>query len=144
MAETTGPISTLPGHGHDLPEGQMCDEHEDRPAVARVQGETDSMGAELMDMCQECLNQYKEERKTADTSGKCDWCGKHAEKRREARDYEEGMNGPVYDVCQTCIDKREAEAAAYLASHENDDDFYDDPIDDEVYDSEQSDYFDGD
>ena len=50
MAEVTGPISTLPGARHALPAGTMCDEHPDRPAVARVQGETDSFGCELNDL----------------------------------------------------------------------------------------------
>ncbi len=43
MAEVTGPISSLPGAYHSLPKGTMCDEHPDRPAVARVQGETDCL-----------------------------------------------------------------------------------------------------
>jgi hypothetical protein len=48
MGEVTGPISTLPGHSHQVPDGTVCDDHPDRPAVARIQGETDSFGAELM------------------------------------------------------------------------------------------------
>ena len=48
MADVTGPISSLPGSGHSVPDGAMCDEHPDRPAVARVQGETDSFGCEMI------------------------------------------------------------------------------------------------
>src|SRR3954463_12051043 len=55
MADVTGPISTLPGTGHHLPDGTMCDQHPDRPAVARIQGETDSFGCEMNDLCQECI-----------------------------------------------------------------------------------------
>ena len=40
MADVTGPISTLSGAHHPVPNGQMCDDHEDRPAIARIQGET--------------------------------------------------------------------------------------------------------
>lgn len=37
MSAVTGPISTLPGASHDFPDGTMCDDHPDRPAVARTQ-----------------------------------------------------------------------------------------------------------
>lgn len=30
MGDVTGPISTLPGRRHELPEGTMCDVHPDR------------------------------------------------------------------------------------------------------------------
>lgn len=106
--EVTGPISTLPGRRHDLPEDQMCDEHPDRRAVARIQGETDSFGSELNDMCDECLAQHREFLRTEDTSGECEWCGKHAEKLFNKRDLEEGMAGRVYRVCQPCINVNHA------------------------------------
>jgi hypothetical protein len=106
MAEVTGPISTLPGAGHDVPDGTVCDIHPDRPAVARIQGETDSFGSELNDMCEECLAEYREAIRNEDTSGTCDWCNQHAPKLRPRRDFEEGMCGRVYDVCDDCI-KRE-------------------------------------
>jgi hypothetical protein len=52
MADVTGPISTLPGSSHhDVPDGMMCDDHPDRPAVTRLQGETDSFGSEMHDLC---------------------------------------------------------------------------------------------
>lgn len=114
MGEVTGPISTLPGAGHDFPDGTVCDEHSDRPAVARIQGETDSFGAELNDMCRECLDAYRDEMKNADWSGKCDWCGHHKPRLRPRRDYEEGMSGRVYDVCDDCIKRIEDEDRAYL------------------------------
>ncbi len=103
MADVTGPISSLPGSGHDVPTGMMCDEHSNRPATHRVQGETDSMGCEMHDMCDECFAEYRAEIKTEDTSGKCDWCKNHAPALRSRRDYEEGSCGPVYLVCNPCI-----------------------------------------
>jgi hypothetical protein len=105
MADTTGPISTLPGDHHDVPDGTMCDEHPDRPATHRVQGETDSFGCELNDMCDECYAEYREDMRSWDTSGECDWCKNHAPKLFDRRDYEEGMRGRVYQVCQSCIDR---------------------------------------
>src|SRR5579862_9487643 len=107
MAEVTGPISTLPGHRRDVPEGTMCDCHPDRLAVARVQGETDSFGCEMIDMCEDCVAAYREECRTEDSSGTCDWCRQEAEKRFYRRDIDEGSFGPVYQVCRACVDKDE-------------------------------------
>lgn len=51
-----GPVMTLPGARLPFPPGTTCDTegHEDRPAVARIQGETDSFGCEAADLCTEC------------------------------------------------------------------------------------------
>ncbi len=86
MADVTGPISTLPGASHAVPEGTMCDEHPDRPAVARIQGETDSMGCEMIDACAECVVEIRNEGlgQTVCT-GDCDWCKKEATDLRPAR-----------------------------------------------------------
>lgn len=102
MADVTGPISSLPGSGHSVPNGTMCDEHPDRPAVARIQGETDSFGSEMIDCCEECraeiLAAVKSER-----TGVCDWCLQMANDLRYRRDFEEGMCGRVYRVCGPCV-----------------------------------------
>jgi hypothetical protein len=109
MAEIMGPVSTLPGFtGYSLPDGAMCDDHPDRPAIARVQTETDSFGCELADMCQECLAGYREERRDA-YKGTCDWCKKDVTTLGHARDYDEGLYGPVYRVCRPCRGDAEAE-----------------------------------
>jgi len=109
MADVTGPISTLPNSGHHVPDGTMCDDHPDRPAVARIQGETDSFGSEMHDMCEECLDEYsaylRSEQAEEDSSGTCDWCKQFAKGLRPKRDPEEGMAGPVYYVCSPCIKK---------------------------------------
>lgn len=42
----------------------MCDDHPDVPAVARVQGETDSFGCEMHDLCQACLDELRAEIRT--------------------------------------------------------------------------------
>lgn len=114
MAEVTGPIGTLPGTGHCLPEGTMCDCHRDRPAVRRVQGPTDSFGSEMLDLCQECIDENNKP-----DVGRCDWCKKEDQVLQPARDYDEGQGGAVYDVCASCKDaqrkrlKREAEREQY-------------------------------
>ncbi len=120
MADVTGPISTLPGARHDLPDGTMCDEHPERLAVVRVQGETDSFGSEMNDLCRECLDKDREWEKSPEATewrkGQCEWCKSEATDLSDARDYEEGMAGHVYQVCGGCIkrrDQRLAEEARY-------------------------------
>lgn len=125
MADTTGPCSTLPGARHDLPEGATCDQHPDVPAVARVQGETDSFGSELNDMCQECLGEHRAYMRSAEAhAGTCDWCKRGAADLRPRRDYEEGLGGPVYDVCGACVkrenDELEKEAGTYWDDYGDD------------------------
>lgn len=99
-----GPVSTLPGYRDIAPEGAMCDVHSDRPAAARIQGETDSFGCEFWDMCQQCVEAEREARK-ADCIGCCDWCKQEATDLRPRRDFEEGMSGRVYRVCGNCVRK---------------------------------------
>jgi hypothetical protein len=126
MADVTGRISSLPGSFHVLPEGAMCDIHPDVAAVARVQGETDSFGSEMNDMCQACLDEYRAYMNSAEArTGRCDWCKRDALDLRDTRDYEEGMCGPVYRVCDACRKKANDEAAAELDNYESWEDFYD-------------------
>lgn len=131
--KVTGPISSLPGAGHPLPEGgTTCDSHPERPATHRVQGETDSFGSEMIDMCDECWAAYKEEAKKPNI-GQCDWCKSREVALRPSRDYEEGMSGPVYYVCSPCITKRDERDRQYMDEHKydildeyDDDDYRDD------------------
>ena len=108
MADVTGPISTLPGSSHHLPEGTMCDRHPNRPAVARMQGETDSFGSEMNDVCKECLEADRAYARSPEArTGKCDWCKNDATDLATTRDYDEGQAGPVYRVCGGCRAKRD-------------------------------------
>lgn len=123
MADVTGPISTLPGARHDIPDGTKCDEHPDRDAVVRVQGETDSFGSEMHDMCEECLAADRAWRNSPEAEewrhGQCEWCKRDATDLRDARDYEEGMSGRVNRVCGACIKHQNEEIERDLAEHEN-------------------------
>jgi len=125
MGEVTGPISTLSGALHAVPDGQKCDRHPRRKAVARIQGETDSFGCELNDMCQQCLDQHRAYLKSPAAAerrkGMCEWCKNPADDLRDRRDYEEGMTGRVYRVCGGCV-KRENERLAEEAEYYDDDD----------------------
>ncbi len=114
MSAVFGPVSSLPGSLHVCPQGQMCDSHPDRPAVRRMQGETDSMGCEMADMCQQCLD---EARAYQPEPGKCDWCPT-VEVLRPIRDYDEGMCGPVYHVCSKCRAKLNEAATEELADRD--------------------------
>lgn len=116
----------MPGSVHKLPEKTVCDSHPDRLAVARIQGETDSMGAELNDMCQECLGEHKKYVATEDTSGRCDWCKQEVGKRVQTRDYEEGLAGRLYHVCITCLDKYDEAVQRELKSDQYDHHGWDD------------------
>ena len=75
-----------------------------RPAVARIQGETDSMGSEMHDLCRECADKMRAAIREP-RSGACDWCKREATDLRDRRDYEEGMSGRVYQVCGACVKK---------------------------------------
>jgi hypothetical protein len=98
-----GPVSSLPGSSHELPEGTKCDTHEDRLAVKRIQGETDSFGCEYHCQCQECYDAMRAaHEQELETEQKCDWCGFLKKGLRSRRDYDEGMSGPVYVVCVDC------------------------------------------
>jgi len=116
-----GSVGTLPYSSHTLPEGAVCDDHPNRQAVARIQGETDSFGCEFGDYCQECLDKLREYRRSPEArTGVCDWCDTEATDLRDARDYDEGMGGPVYRVCGGCIKRRNDEASEELARYDND------------------------
>lgn len=120
MADVTGPVSTLPGARMAAPERMMCDYHQDRPAVRRVQGETDSFGAEYSDLCQECLDEAAKDDAESRT-GRCDWCGKGATDLRPRRDFEEGMSGRVYDVCGACVEREYDQLKAERSEYDYDD-----------------------
>jgi len=103
MATVSGPVSSLPGSKHVVPEGMMCDSCEVNKATVRIQGETDSFGAEFHDVCADC------EKKFSDSmTGTCDWCGKDEVPLKPTRDYDEGTCGPVYYVCGECKQKKGA------------------------------------
>lgn len=127
MADVTGPISTLPGALHGVPKGEVCDHHPSRKAVVRIQGETDSFGSEMHDLCDECARADRAAAREPDI-GTCDWCKTKDVARSPRRDIDEGMSGPVYYVCNPCRDKDEKRILDELASYGWDD--YDDDLDD--------------
>jgi len=125
-----GPVSTMPGSTSPVPEGTMCDTHEDRPAVKRVQGETDSFGCEYVCVCQECLDgMHKYRADQLKVERLCHWCKKLKLGVRPHRDMDEGMCGPLYDVCSDCITAENEAAAAQMAEFQNHEEPYLDYLD---------------
>ena len=104
MAHVSGPVSTLPGSIQGVPAGQMCDDCGEHPATRRMQGETDSFGAEWADFCDACY-EVERERRRQNRAGNCDWCDQHSDALINTRDSDEGLHGSVYRVCPTCYNR---------------------------------------
>jgi hypothetical protein len=121
MAHVSGPVSTLPGCTRAAPADAQCDAHPTIKAAYRVQGETDSFGAEYADMCDQCYAQYKQELAQQGGgfyTGTCGSCSKSNQSLFAWRDPDEGMAGPVYYACRSCKDRinerQRADAEEYL------------------------------
>lgn len=105
----------LPGSIHKAFIEDKCQNHPDRQAVVNVQGETDSMGCELHPFCQVCYDEYLAAKAVEPPMiGVCDFCHEGNQPLRPTRDYDEGMSGPVYYVCQPCRRKQEQDAIQEL------------------------------
>jgi hypothetical protein len=115
-------FNNLPGRMLPLPQDAMCENegHETVPAVHCIQGETDSFGHEEICFCQPCYDAYREEVKKP-KDGYCEWHKGEGTDITPYRDSDEGMNGPVYDVCAACR-KRNQER---LHQELDDDGYYD-------------------
>lgn len=95
-------------------------------ATVRVQGETDSFGAEYHHYCEACytleqeLQQYFTERHAEDEA-QCEWCNKVTTQKdlRHTRDIDEGSNGPVYEVCGECRARQAEQIVEELASYDD-------------------------
>lgn len=112
---SSGPVSSMPGSSHPFPKGSVCDVHGDIPAVKRIQGETDSFGCEYVLMCQGCVDEHQKYLQAKQEEEECcDWCKQMKKGLRPHRDMDEGMSGPLYDVCSDCIIKENEEARREL------------------------------
>lgn len=136
MAHVSGPCSTLPGSHHSVAAGMLCDNHDGRLATHRVQGETDSFGAEYADYCDACYAQHKLDLAAyaaEQATGCCDWCKSYATDLRNKRDWEEGSYGPVYRVCGACVKRQSDRLAEEFPPSDNyydvDEGDYDDDMD---------------
>lgn len=131
---SNGPVSTLAGATWTPEPGTDCDQHKGVPAISKIQGETDSFGAEYHYACQSCLTIFRQHAAQAKI-GTCDWCNNSTDTLRDHRDMDEGRAGPVYRVCQPCRSKETEslqEELQEMRSEEgyvfDDDERYDDDI----------------
>lgn len=108
----------LPGEIISRNPGCSCENHDDRPATVEIRGETDSFGSEHLFFCDECHATCKQQE--AEQLTRCDWCKTDGLHCQPTRDYEEGLNGPVYHVCDDC-------AKQQIKNLYDDDDFPDEP-----------------
>lgn len=119
MAHVGGRSNYLPGQKIFLPIGVCCDQHPEIKALARIVSEVDTEGYEATDMCQECLDNFNNRDKLIE--GVCDWCGSSDTDLKPKRDFEEGMSGRVYRVCESCIKKHDASVDEQIPEEEKDD-----------------------
>ena len=118
-----GDWSKVKDQTHVSNDANFCEHRAKRPMTWRLQGETDSFGAEYWYYCDECAEEEKrrqqEYRKEHENDEEeCDWCGGMTPRKyiRNHRDFEEGSAGRVYRVCDTCINR---ETLQFLAEIEN-------------------------
>ena len=123
-------MAHLPGQTMSVQEdewGTDCENHSDRKAVKRICSEADSFGAEYMNFCQECWDNYqqglKEKEEDPEQWDTCPECKKKAPRLISYRDMDEGMHGPVYEHCEECHSKMNARIAEEEAYYNDDDDY---------------------
>jgi hypothetical protein len=104
-------MTNLPGSIRRISPGEHTCEHRGCTLLAThsLQGETDSFGAEYRYYCTAHIENERQRLSKASRVGTCDWCKGHATDLRPHRDFEEGSNGPVYEVCGDCVRKQIAE-----------------------------------
>lgn len=106
-----GRVSSMPGSVHKVPEGQMCDhEGHDHLAEVRIQGETDSMGCEFIDLCTPEADKLLAALR-APRDGYCEVHGGPGSDLKNWRDFDEGMAGRIYQACRSCRDEANKRAA---------------------------------
>lgn len=108
MGYINHPTNTTPGCVFPSEKNDVCSKHQHRKAVKRIQSETDSMGFETIEMCQECYDKHlarakkNEESPDPENFMTCESCGTRDKTVRGTRDPEEGLYGPVYQWCSSC------------------------------------------
>lgn len=127
LGASNGPVSSMPGSIMKADAtwiDVMCDNHPLFPAVARIQGETDSFGCEYFHACRECMDRHHLARLIPE-DGFCDWHKGQGKDIRPFRDMDEGMSGPVYRTCGSCRSKAMEAARAELEEMDRNDPYRD-------------------
>jgi len=95
-------------HPGPIQPGQLCDDCHEHLATHRMLVESDSFGTEYTDLCDACAEKERQRRaEERARGGKCDWCGKNSTDLHRTRDFDEGSNGPVYEVCPSCYHRQQ-------------------------------------
>jgi len=107
--------STFPGATRPSREADDCPcQYDDCAEVATQEycTEVDSMGGEWLPLCDAHIEQFKEDVANANalSDGECEWCKARDVQVAPFRDWQEGTQGPMYDVCETCRGKSIDEA----------------------------------
>lgn len=91
-------------HGEE-DESAPCTNH----ATHELCIEADSFGSDWMPLCESCLEAHKRVvEENGGLTGTCDTCKAEDVIIVPVRDSEEGLHGPVYDLCPTCLEKHKA------------------------------------
>jgi len=105
----------MPGDVRSIREADVCPCQYDECSASASQEyctEVDSMGAEWLPLCDDHIEQFKEDVANANAleDNECEWC--HATDVHTApfRDWQEGSQGPLYEVCDKCRGKSIDEA----------------------------------
>lgn len=118
MANAQSVITKEEVRTYRKPYALTCSVHRNVLAVSRVKGEADSLGLDVIDMCQVCLDSFNKEN---GLTAPCDWCGRVSE-LIPRRDSDEGMRGRLYNVCSDCITKENNQYAVEVDYYETEDD----------------------
>ena len=103
MSDYIGPSNRLPGQFYPFtPDGRDCDQC-DLEATHAIVGETDSMGSEILHLCNiHTVLLKKELEDNKERESICDICHKPATTCMPFRDPAEGSTGRVYSGCLPC------------------------------------------
>lgn len=96
----------LPGSKTRPDAGALCIKCQ-KPAHCKVCVEADSFGEEYDHLCLQHTQEFDDKKKKRlETPCHCDWCkNDNALGVVPFRDPDEGCNGPIYRVCETCRQK---------------------------------------
>lgn len=106
------------------------DEKCGKPSRHKIIGESDSFGDEHCYFCTECYQKQRQWEIDNPPMGSCDYCKASNVRLFKHRDIDEGMHGPVYDICQPCRERYVAQLREELEANQDDDDDHI-PFDDE-------------
>lgn len=95
-------MGVLPGQLRKLTDSREACSYCGVPATHELIGEVDGFGHESTPYCEKHGVMQKEEHTKSREVTTCAWCKTIGVETSPHRDFEEGSNGPLYDVCDGC------------------------------------------